>query len=397
MVQATERGTRVPGLKVLEKLAPVLGFDLHAMVDLARQSRVATSARKHVTAPSDAPLHRSGTALPQRGRPPLSFLRLDNDQSALHLLSWAMRDLRTSDVETIQALAFPALDEYSKPRWRLHEQAQGLLIGFHLTLAAAVQELNAVPAMAAGLWHAAQAKDMAIAIGDSFRADLATWYEAVLRRKRAIVRGKRWADADLDNDLFSALRLEKTIVDSSLWPEIVVAASAEQMKLAIIANEATWFADALSTGEQQARTAIASRERWHTSDVWPAFFTEHMHTVLYDANVRGFESFGIDKRLPLDRAVIAATRFPQGLSVNIGQVTLELGKAAALLRLDSANAQREGLELIARVSRFARATGQEHQVKRVERMLRDRERSLPLQALLWCEYCEQMIRNADNH
>jgi hypothetical protein len=115
-----------------------------------------------------------------------------------------------------------------------------------------------------------------------------------------------------------------------------------------------------------------------------------MHTVLYDANVRGFESFGIADRTLLNAAVTAATRFPEGLSVNIGQVTLELGKAAALLRLGNADAQREGLELISRVQRFAKASGQQHQVKRVERMLRDRGRALPLHAFLWCEHCVEM-------
>jgi transcriptional regulator with XRE-family HTH domain len=390
MIQAIERGTKIPELKTLEKLAPVLGFQLYTLVDLAKRSRLLPPpASRCLGTSSDAKAASSGTTPGVTTRPSPLRLRLDGDRAALHQLSWPMRDLRRIDIELIHATAFPALDEYSKRSWRASEEAQRLRIGFHLTLAASVQERNAVPALEEGLWHAGQAKTIAMVIGDTFGADFATWYQAVLRRKRAIVRGKRWADADLEDDYRTAQQLGEELLHSSDWPEILMAVSAEQMKLAIEANDASRFDTWLAIGERQTHPAIVVRRRWHAIEAWPAFFSEHMHTVLYDAKVRGYERFGLETRARLDHAVAQTTRFPQGLSTNIGFVTLELGKAAALLRLSDADMRVEGLLTVGRAKRTAVAWDQQQQVRRAERILRERERHLPLTLRLWCDQCEK--------
>ena len=136
---------------------------------------------------------------------------------------------------------------------------------------------------------------------------------------------------------------------------------------------------------------MATQRGVDEAEDWLPALAEHVHTVVWDGALRSYAAFGGSDRDELANIITETTRFDEGLSFNIRHITLPLGEAAALWRLDDPQAYPRALQRWWEGQQCAQETNQRQQVIRGQkRIWRNQEvqRKLPRDMQVWCARCQ---------
>lgn len=377
---ATEQGLR-DDLEDLQRLA---GLPLADAIPGA----ATTLNRREFAATVTPVLLDLGGSFQRRGR-----LSYDEALDALErptLYVHVTRDLVRNDVDLLRDAArieSERLMPYVQGRYvgQGKEEATRAIARWFILVAASYQEDDQEEMD--GVRAAMAAQRLARELQDRFLEQLGCWYEGVLRRKWA---HERKGDSQ---GLPRARTLQEALVASPSSPTIEAFAWVERAKIAMAAGEGDAVVDdALSQGKQAARAAIlAAQQGIDEAEDWLPAFAEHVHTVVWDGALRGYATFGRTDRDELADIITQATRFDDGLSFNIRHITLPLGEAAALWRLDDPQAHPRALQRWWEGQQRAQETNQRQQVIRGQKMIwRDQEvqRKLPQDMQVWCARCQ---------
>ena len=386
-------------LSALHQVGAERGWQ-HGLEELQRLAGLSVSETAPAVAPVMSRRELVATAAPailDLGGSPRRRGRLDQDEaldaperptSYVHLV----RNLARADVDLLRDAAWIEIERlapFVRGRYigQGKEEASRATARWLILVAASYQEDD--QDQLEGIQAALAAQGLARKIHDRFLEQLAIWYEAALWRKRGYYQ-------EDDPQAFDVARmLLETLIDSPVSPTIQAFAYVERAKIALADEEGDEvFVDCLRNGQKAAQAAIDAA-RWGVgeAEAWLPFFAEHVYAVMWDAELRGYAAFGLPDRDALGKAVVETKRFDEGLSFNIRRITIPLGEAAALWRLDDERAHRHALMRWWEGQQSARETDQRQQLIRGQKLIwrnQEVQRKLPREIDVWCDRCQDM-------